>query len=470
MQSKKILFRPNGLSQDEEESGNITPVYDPLTGRSPSLPRLCPHDPASTHVHPAHVNTTFYDYVTGKHIATIDPDDVLELNKEVDYSEGLKGKPAVREGEDEEEEEEEEDERKSFDDIAIEGNAKYGDIPGLGRGMMIYLIYFPLSMHSLIHKHYLIHFTVKIESTYLTRPLDMPVDTPELQFSDDDFFYWHMINASDDFDQLTKAKMKKLLVLERKYEIEKSISRSYIAEKNEEMFSSEIPLDPYDETDLPKTYRDMHKSFFPTERGLPEEESEEEEDLLFPEQQEVEDSGSDFDEFVEFVSKEEENDLRQITVPHVFEDDEVDEDGRRIRSVTKDMSMNDMEVRKEYLFDADPELMEQFSPLVQRTLSVTNAGKEQLRKYKIAQCLKRFQRFEGDTGSPACTVAAMTENLNAMQEHMQKHKGDKASQRRMELLIIKRKRYMMWFRKQNFNVRVGFASFTVCFSFLDSDR
>jgi hypothetical protein len=43
------------------------------------------------------------------------------------------------------------------------------------------------------------------------------------------------------------------------------------------------------------------------------------------------------------------------------------------------------------------------------------------------------------------------ENLNAMQAHMLMHKKDKSTQRRMELLIIKRRRYMTWLRKYNFN-------------------
>ena len=48
-------------------------------------------------------------------------------------------------------------------------------------------------------------------------------------------------------------------------------------------------------------------------------------------------------------------------------------------------------------------MMEEYSPIVKRTLSITNANETQLKKHRIAMAIKRFRRFEGDTGSPACT-------------------------------------------------------------------
>ena len=82
---------------------------------------------------------------------------------------------------------------------------------------------------------------------------------------------------------------------------------------------------------------------------------------------------------------------------------EFEPDGSPIRQASEDRSEYDAEVQDSYLFEADSELMSEYSPIVRRTMSITNANETQLKKHRIQMAIKRFGRFEGDTGSPACT-------------------------------------------------------------------
>jgi hypothetical protein len=149
------------------------------------------------------------------------------------------------------------------------------------------------------------------------------------------------------------------------------------------------------------------------------EEKEAEEDIMKREEQSDEDSDySDGEENTgevtynhevnPFITGEMERDIESLTVPQIYDEEEEGEDGRRVRSKTVNMSEKDMAVAQDYLFGVDASFMSSFSPLIQRTLSITSASTLQLRKHRIAMAIQRFQRFEGDTGSPACTVAAMT--------------------------------------------------------------
>ena len=88
---------------------------------------------------------------------------------------------------------------------------------------------------------------------------------------------------------------------------------------------------------------------------------------------------------------------------------EFEADGSPIRTVSEDRSEYDTEVTDSYLYDADSELMAEYSPIVRRTMSISIANETQLKKHRIEMAIKRFRRFEGDTGSPACTGESLFE-------------------------------------------------------------
>ena len=55
-----------------------------------------------------------------------------------------------------------------------------------------------------------------MEKKFCSRPLDMPPDTAEIQYDEEDFFFWNMINA-DNQDNVLKTKMKGLLVMDKTF-------------------------------------------------------------------------------------------------------------------------------------------------------------------------------------------------------------------------------------------------------------
>ena len=52
-----------------------------------------------------------------------------------------------------------------------------------------------------------------------------------------------------------------------------------------------------------------------------------------------------------------------------------------------------------------------------------------LSKDKKQEVIKAFARSEGDTGSPEVQIAILTEEINALTEHLKEHKHDFHSRR-----------------------------------------
>ena len=58
------------------------------------------------------------------------------------------------------------------------------------------------------------------------RPLDMPADTVGLQFEEDDFYYWNLINEQD-FEPKVKTFMKSQLILDKKLRTQADLAEAY---------------------------------------------------------------------------------------------------------------------------------------------------------------------------------------------------------------------------------------------------
>ena len=63
--------------------------------------------------------------------------------------------------------------------------------------------------------------------------------------------------------------------------------------------------------------------------------------------------------------------------------------------------------------------------------------------------VQKFQRKEGDTGSPEVQVALLTERLETLAKHFTVHKEDKHSRVGMMKMISRRKSLLNYLRKEN---------------------
>ena len=62
-----------------------------------------------------------------------------------------------------------------------------------------------------------------------------------------------------------------------------------------------------------------------------------------------------------------------------------------------------------------------------------------LNKDKKAQIIKEFARDSKDTGSPEVQIAILTNEINALTEHLKNNKQDKASKRVLLIKVGKRR-------------------------------
>jgi len=106
-----------------------------------------------------------------------------------------------------------------------------------------------------------------------------------------------------------------------------------------------------------------------------------------------------------------------------------------------------MEFRKGV--DSDDLIASRASPLVRQVLSWNNASQPELNSRAKQIAVKRFQLHPSDHGSAPVQIAVMTERIKYLTSHMQVHKQDKYTARRLQILMNKRKRMMQYLRKRN---------------------
>ena len=70
-------------------------------------------------------------------------------------------------------------------------------------------------------------------------------------------------------------------------------------------------------------------------------------------------------------------------------------------------------------------------------------------KQKKADIIKKNQKKEGDTGSPAVQIALLTERINHLTEHLRVHKQDKHSRRGLMQIVGQRKALLNYLEKTN---------------------
>ncbi len=72
-----------------------------------------------------------------------------------------------------------------------------------------------------------------------------------------------------------------------------------------------------------------------------------------------------------------------------------------------------------------------------------------LLKPKKDEVIKKFRTHEGDTGSAEVQVAILTERINELTGHFEKHKKDHASRRGLLKMVGRRRKLLNYLRKHS---------------------
>ncbi len=68
---------------------------------------------------------------------------------------------------------------------------------------------------------------------------------------------------------------------------------------------------------------------------------------------------------------------------------------------------------------------------------------------KKQEVIGRFERHDGDTGSPEVQVALLTEKISYLGEHLKEHKSDHHSRRGLLKMVGRRRRLLDYLKGKN---------------------
>lgn len=72
-------------------------------------------------------------------------------------------------------------------------------------------------------------------------------------------------------------------------------------------------------------------------------------------------------------------------------------------------------------------------------------------KEKKEEIIKKYQRHEGDTGSPEVQIALLTERINHLTEHLKVNKNDHHSRRGLLMMVGQRRGLLDYLMKVDIN-------------------
>lgn len=102
-------------------------------------------------------------------------------------------------------------------------------------------------------------------------------------------------------------------------------------------------------------------------------------------------------------------------------------------------------------FDEDPSLMESASPKLRQLLQLSNGSQSEVIKAQKKKGMTLFQLREGDTGSSAVQVIALTTRIQQMQRHMALHRKDFSGKRGLEALFVRRRKVLDYMERKDFD-------------------
>lgn len=86
---------------------------------------------------------------------------------------------------------------------------------------------------------------------------------------------------------------------------------------------------------------------------------------------------------------------------------------------------------------------------LKRLLSFEFASQSEITDFRKKEVRKQFRREPADTGSPEVQIAILTVQINALSDHLLKHKKDIHSRRGLQLATSKRKAQMEFLKRKN---------------------
>lgn len=90
------------------------------------------------------------------------------------------------------------------------------------------------------------------------------------------------------------------------------------------------------------------------------------------------------------------------------------------------------------------------SDRVRKLFDLHNGNQREVIKAQKQRGMEVFQLREGDTGSSAVQVIALTTRIQQLQTHMASHKKDKHSKKGMDALYIRRRKTLDYLERKNF--------------------
>lgn len=70
---------------------------------------------------------------------------------------------------------------------------------------------------------------------------------------------------------------------------------------------------------------------------------------------------------------------------------------------------------------------------------------------KKSEIIKKYQRKEGDSGSPEVQIALLTARILDLQEHFNTHKKDFHSRRGLLKMVSQRRRLLDYYKRVNYD-------------------
>jgi small subunit ribosomal protein S15 len=91
------------------------------------------------------------------------------------------------------------------------------------------------------------------------------------------------------------------------------------------------------------------------------------------------------------------------------------------------------------------------SDRVRKLFDLHNGNQMEVVKAQKQKGMEVFQRHDGDTGSSAVQVIALTTRIQQMQVHMSKHKKDNHNKRGMDRMFVRRRKLLDYMERREFD-------------------
>jgi len=92
----------------------------------------------------------------------------------------------------------------------------------------------------------------------------------------------------------------------------------------------------------------------------------------------------------------------------------------------------------------------QMSDRVRQLLDLSNGSQSEVIAFQKKRGMELFQLREGDTGSSAVQVVALTTRIQQMQTHLAKHRKDYSGKRGLEAMYVRRRKVLDYMERKDF--------------------